>query len=211
MVNLCDIILGSKRIKFILKSILVIAYIFCDAIAIAQNSQAIQVKKTVTYSTNDGLSVKCINEVFQDDRGRLWLNPCNNIGEELGINSFLFDGNQSHTFDFQFSEDSNLSSSHWMIKGQTVNSEFYGVNYDYDELVIWNQESDKTELYEIPETTLILALEPHPNGGILALLRTDEYFTLVHLALEGQTVWATIPKKKTIQRSGTFFSKFKYS
>ena len=52
------------------------------------------------YDIEQGLLISCADEVFKDQQGRLWVNPCRNQAIYQGESFFQFDGEKSYPIAF---------------------------------------------------------------------------------------------------------------
>lgn len=169
---------------FFLKSINLITFIFFGTIwATAFNPNpkidSLKVTNFKKYGIKDGLINNCIESAFIDIKGRLWLNPCLNTAQSLGVNFFQFDGAQSilHELDLNWDSGKSLPSV-WRLHGITGNGFLFGYSEDYSSIFYWNPDTGKRQFVKLTDSEYLINIVDDESNGIIVVLYKDRGYLI---------------------------------
>ncbi len=144
-----------------------------------------------TYDIEDGLPVFCLEEVFLDPAGRLWLNPCRHMSVLEGDLFFQFDTKRSYVYTLT-ETDGQRPSSTWFVKGINDAGQIFGANLNLDLVFLYEQAAGESEIFTFREQERVITLEADENGLLILTQGPSSYF-IYRASLEGIEELHAIP------------------
>lgn len=122
------------------------------------------------FTLSDGLAVYCLGTSFLDNKGRLWVNPCQEDGKELRMNFFQFDGEQSFFYELtpEWYNEGELAPI-WYLLGINSDGYLYGADLQNEILFYWHPDLKEQYFFQLEDGSKLLNLVEDPNGGLLGL------------------------------------------
>jgi hypothetical protein len=122
------------------------------------------------YTLNDGLASNNLNNVFEDSKGRMWVNPDVMTARQFRTSFFQFDGTKSIFHELKPDSLSKKSASQtWFIMGEAIDGFMYGANRLNKILFYWHPDNGIQYFFKLEANEKLLNMAPHPEGGVLAL------------------------------------------
>lgn len=164
------------KIKLLL---IIAAVIFCAPILIFGNdtisfSAPPSDKFSELYSLSDGFATGCLDQVFVDRKGRMWLNPSVDKARDLRLSFFQFDGIQSFFYELKpnwFTEENMVPV--WYLLGLTPDGFLFGANRQNNILFYWQPDTREQFFFKLEKGVKLLNMVSNSKGGILVLLLNE--------------------------------------
>ncbi|WP_159439208.1 hybrid sensor histidine kinase/response regulator transcription factor [Algoriphagus halophilus] len=127
------------------------------------------------FTLSDGLAVNCLGNSFLDNKGRLWVNPCQEDSRDLRISFFQFDGEQSFFYELKpdWIKEGDLNPI-WYVLGVTSEGFLFGSDQQNEVIFYWHPDLKEQYFFPLDEGTRLLNAVENPDGGILALTLEGE-------------------------------------
>ncbi|MEL7121270.1 MAG: ATP-binding protein [Bacteroidota bacterium] len=170
--------------------------IFClsyCSVAISQTDQpshflpAPSIVSTASYGFNEGLSQNCLNGVFRDSKGRLWLNPCDFASLERKADFFQFDGRQSYPNTLKLKElTGNPDTLSMWVTGETSKGFLYGHDYWLDIAFLWHPDTDEQYIFSFDDDEQIVTLVKDVGPDFFVMTKKGQTIYLYRCSLTGK-------------------------
>ena len=140
-----------------------------------------------SYGLEEGLPVTCIEQVVTDNKGRLWINPCQAQHMENELDFFQYDGREFRFFEPPpLEQEGERDSMIWSVLGETAQGFLFGIDYGYSTVFWWHPDTRQHLLFPFTEEEQILNLIPEPEGGLLVLTFTKPGYRVYRLQEKGK-------------------------
>lgn len=129
------------------------------------------------YGLSEGLPTNCLENVFTDSKGRLWINPCGYNALADGMNFFQYDGKQAVLVDLEPPEQYQRNDSlFWYLIGESSDGFLFGVEVKGRVAFCWHPNTQEQYFFQLREGEEVLTMVGEESGSILLLgLQGDTY------------------------------------
>ena len=145
------------------------------------------------YDIDQGLPVSCVNKIVVDNKGRLWLNPCQNIAVGQLLSIYQFDGNRSYVIPIT-KPDGTPNSPIWMLSGITPDGLLFGKDKASSQVFLLDPETHESQVYSFSPAEKIISIVVDEENNIFTLNRTSGQYIIYQLLPEGKVIFTTIDK-----------------
>ncbi|MBN3519360.1 response regulator [Algoriphagus lutimaris] len=127
------------------------------------------------FTLSDGLAVNCLGNSFLDNKGRLWVNPCQEDARELRMSFFQFDGEKSFFYEIKpdWIKKGDLNPI-WHVMGVTSDGFLFGADDQNEMIFYWHPDLKEQYFITLDVGTKLLNLVEDSQGGIMALTLEGE-------------------------------------
>lgn len=135
-----------------------------------------------SYSLSEGLPEACLEKIFIDGKGRLWINPCSYAATDRSINFFQYDGRKAYFYPLQPDwAEKESDSPLWFVEGETTRGFLFGADRGRSAVFSWNPDTKEQYFWQFERGKKILSLTPESQGSLLALILDRETYQAYRL------------------------------
>ncbi|MBX2874678.1 MAG: response regulator [Saprospiraceae bacterium] len=163
----------KRRFSFILGLILYSHFIAAQSLG-WESLPRIKASAVANYDIEQGLSAFCLEEIFRDSIGRLWLNPCRDLEMHQGDSFFQFDGNKSYTIPLN-ATDSSFQADSWFVNGVDQKGQLFGADLSLKYAFIFDPGSRKSKIFSFRESEKVMRAFSTERGIMVITQSTSAY------------------------------------
>lgn len=151
----------------------------------------IEASAITNYDIEQGLSAFCLEEIYTDPTGRLWLNPCRDLEMHQGDSFFQFDGNRSYNIPLG-TTDSTAAFSSWFVNGINPAGQLFGANLNLRNAFIFDPGSQESKIFSFRKNEKVVSLS-NTDQGTIVVTQSPSAYTFYAISISGHTELLTFP------------------
>lgn len=137
------------------------------------------------YDIDQGLPISCVEKLFVDSKGRLFINPCKYQDIYNMPNFYQYDGNKSWFIPIKSSDDT-TGFQDWNFIGSTQNGLIFGKDVGSTKCFLYNYESGILKSIEFDPKESIQNMVAGKSDDIFALTKERKGFNLYQINVESK-------------------------
>lgn len=137
------------------------------------------------YDIDQGLPISCIDKLFVDAKGRLFISPCKFQDIYNKPNFYQYDGNKSWFIPIKSSNDT-TGSQDWNFIGATQNGLIFGKDVSRTKCFLYNYETGILKKIEFNPKESIQNMTAGKEDDIFVLTKDPKGFNLYQINVESK-------------------------
>ena len=160
----------------------------------------LQASNVTAFNVNEDLPIQCVSGGLVDSKGRLWLNPCLNLGENQPIHLYQFDGRNTHSIQLDIIPEDHEDQA--ILACQNISGELIGSISRTGQYFFFNPNTNKLRFYKLPEGDAVINFMGITKDQDLIIHASSEEFHYIYIIKkEKLQLLGIVPRSKNLDGS----------